>query len=376
MNVSKVAIIQDYCGYGGRFMVLSSIIELLNQEGITPDLVTFRSDVDPEGVTSKYQQTLAFDNKMIRPHLFGKLTEFNKLWFNLIFSLFYARKYDLIINSNNTPLFLPAKKVVHYIHFPRYVRVLKKEFFTTHLKSRLITRIVVGLDYFFSNIIYALFRARHDQTYLANSAFTKSELARVHKIPLQQIETIYPPAIREESTLQPKKELFVVSIGRFSQSKNQLSQLRVAKQLPELNFKLIGFSPAGNTYLHQCKDFIEKNELSNVELLVNIDFDQLHSTLERAAFFFHTTENEPFGITPVQAIDADCIPVVHDSGGPRESVPLGELRYADEEQAVSILRRLLTEDHTKSRDLLKSNLKKFTNTQFMRSFALILNEHS
>jgi len=31
-------------------------------------------------------------------------------------------------------------------------------------------------------------------------------------------------------------------------------------------------------------------------------------------------EKEPFGITVVEAMSASCVPVVHDSGGPREIV--------------------------------------------------------
>jgi glycosyltransferase involved in cell wall biosynthesis len=36
--------------------------------------------------------------------------------------------------------------------------------------------------------------------------------------------------------------------------------------------------------------------------------------------YVHCAENEHFGITIVEAMAAGCVPVVHDSGGPREIV--------------------------------------------------------
>ena len=36
--------------------------------------------------------------------------------------------------------------------------------------------------------------------------------------------------------------------------------------------------------------------------------------------YIHCAENEHFGITIVEAMAAGCVPIVHDSGGPREIV--------------------------------------------------------
>ena len=63
-------------------------------------------------------------------------------------------------------------------------------------------------------------------------------------------------------------------------------------------------------------------------------------TVSRAKVYFHPTLYEPFGIGIVEGMAAGCIPVAHDSGGPREFVP-PEWRYQDVEDAACKIRLAL-----------------------------------
>ena len=371
----KVAITQDYIRYGGRFMVIATMIDALNKLNITPDVLSFVSDIDSKGVEKKYHNKLKFTAIKVPFNWFKKMTEFRKIWFNLIIMSKYYKKYDIIINSNNSAIFLQSQSVINYIHFPRFDRILKNEFFNTHKNIKLKTSFLVRVDYLLSRGLYNLFSLDKDQANIANSIFTKKRLSAVHAIPESKIDVLYPPVVTDEA--QPyqasEKKGFIISIGRFSQTKNQLLQLKIAKKIPQLQFKLIGFSKEGNDYLKTCYQFIEEQQLDNVELLVNISYDELQRELKQATFFLHTTFEEPFGITPVQAIANNCIPIVPNSGGPIEIVTLSNLRYNTKEEAIQIILEMHNkEDHSLLLQELKNNLKRFSKDEFISKFNKIL----
>ncbi|MFK7954194.1 MAG: hypothetical protein AB8B73_15195, partial [Ekhidna sp.] len=257
MKNLKVAIVQDYMRYGGRFMVITSMIETLNSLHITPDLLSFVSDIDSKGVEEKYQSNLKFSNVSVPFNFFKKMTEFRKIWFNLMISLKYAHKYDVIINSNNVAILLTSKKTLNYFHFPRYDRILKNEFFKTHTNVYFKTKLLVRLDYRLSETLYRIFASGKHQINIANSEFTKSRLSEVREISLSKISVLYPPVVTgnlSDYEYSKKKDL-IISIGRFSQTKNQLLQLQIAKENPNLRFKLIGFSKDENSYLDSCYEY-------------------------------------------------------------------------------------------------------------------------
>jgi glycosyltransferase involved in cell wall biosynthesis len=48
--------------------------------------------------------------------------------------------------------------------------------------------------------------------------------------------------------------------------------------------------------------------------------DLYHKYLGEAKVYLHLMNGEHFGITVIEAMSASCLPVVHDSGGPKEIV--------------------------------------------------------
>ena len=54
--------------------------------------------------------------------------------------------------------------------------------------------------------------------------------------------------------------------------------------------------------------------------------------------------NEDFGLTPCEAISAGCIPLVHNSGGSIEVVPIRELRYNDCQEGAARLKYMAQND--------------------------------
>jgi glycosyltransferase involved in cell wall biosynthesis len=76
--------------------------------------------------------------------------------------------------------------------------------------------------------------------------------------------------------------------------------------------------------------------------------------LGRAKVYVHSAHNEHFGITIVEAMAAGCVPVVNDTGGPREivSADVG-YRWNDVNQAVVQVSNLI-EDEALRRELSKA----------------------
>jgi len=118
-------------------------------------------------------------------------------------------------------------------------------------------------------------------------------------------------------------------------------QLRIAEKIPELKFKICG---AADTQLQKIVlDGIKRKAaeigLSNVEFHSNLSTSDLKKLLHSSKYFLHTMKNEDFGIAVCEAIASGCIPIVHDSGGPREIVTNRVLRFTTIQEAVNIIRK-------------------------------------
>jgi len=118
---------------------------------------------------------------------------------------------------------------------------------------------------------------------------------------------------------------------------------------------------------------MNKYKIKNVQLHPDATFKDITDFLQKSKYFLHTLINEPFGITAVQAIAAGCIPIVHDSGGQKETVPEECLRYQDLNEVLSIINQLEAMNSNAEKKLLQSLQnyisKKFDATIFHKLMA-------
>lgn len=363
MKKIKVAIIQNKIHKGGRFQVILNIVKTLNELDIVPDIITFESQLDSVELKNNYNTMIDFNLKEIK--LNCKMPyKINIVLFNLTMKKF-NKSYDLFINSSNSSFLLPKNmNLISYIHYPQKDRIFSNKesihFPETRRKNLLsidgMTDIILRLFYKFDRL------NRKDEIILANSDFTKSVILRNYsELNKEDIDVIYPPIQINSYLPRIKKDYsLVVSMGRFCKIKRQLEQIKIAQQLPEYDFKIIGFKKKRSVYFDSCQKLISSNNISNVELIPNASYKKMQEILTNAGFFIHSTRNEPFGISPAQAINNGTIPVVHDSGGQKEVVPIEELRYNDIKEAI-----LLFKNFTKSnkRDFDKIKKKLFLNLQ-------------
>ncbi len=376
----RVAIIQNRIHKGGRLQVILALIKVLNDLGLRPDIVTLQSQISPDGIREGYNLDLDFRFRFLRPDPRVSY-EWNLLFFNRLLHTI-RQEYDLFINSSNSSLLLPrGPAIISYVHFPRSYRVLTRER-SIHLsgprgrRNWLEEELLRRACRPFYRLLphYGL-----GERIIANSRFSKEAITRyTQSLPEEEIEVVYPPVSIDEFSGDGRKERgSVVSLGRFTEIKNQLEQIDIARVLPEFTFYLAGFVKRGSSYFERCRRKVEREGLGNVMLLPNCSFSDLRDLVRRGSYFLHSTRNEPFGITTVQAAAAGCLPVVHDSGGQREIVPDEHLRWNSRDEAVARLRRLEALDSGALRRLrLKfiREMKRFDRSVFEEKFRRIITE--
>jgi hypothetical protein len=326
----KIGIVQNKIIYGGRLSVIVGIIEVLNQRGIIPDIITLATEIDSNRIREKYGTNIDFRIRKIYSPLSKLPGEIGIIAFGQALHRVH-KEYDHFIDSNNTSFFMPSGiPIFSYVHFPRIAR-LKSQFLSIHQPqgSRKTWTNKEGAILKAIGLLYSFHTLKENNYVAANSKFTLSYIRKYYPSFQRQIPVIYPPIEKNPVALIPfhEREDAICSIGRFCKGKNQLAQIRLANRLPNLQFHLIGFSEENNGYLDLCKNYVRKNSVTNVHFHENVSFDEKYEIVKTAKFFLHPNVNEPFGIATVEAIFTGCLPLVHNSGGQLEIVPLKELRF-------------------------------------------------
>ncbi|HZY47165.1 MAG TPA: glycosyltransferase, partial [Candidatus Bathyarchaeia archaeon] len=156
---------------------------------------------------------------------------------------------------------------------------------------------------------------------LAISEYSRSHFDRVWGIPTK---LVYPACnmIRPGGT----KDNVVVTVARSVPEKRLEFFWDVARQSPSYEFLLL---------LTQDPRFVEYSKLlqkstpMNARVIVNPNKELYQEVLAKSKIYLHLMKGEHFGITVVEAMSAGCVPIVHDSGGPKEIVQdVGFLWYS------------------------------------------------
>lgn len=356
----KTAILQNRVSVGGRSKVMAEIIRLLNNQGHQPVLFTFSSSEEIEKFKQNYRKKSELDFHLKRPLPLAmqRGTSYQIPFLN---ALVYRqiRDFDLVINSNNLLYLLPeGPEYIHYIHFPAQASF--KYNFPSDLKWKIYTKPLTLLYNHLS------LNSRHD-IYLANSDFTKEVAIEFYELQNSTVETVYPPCLDENYDIRKlSTSPHVVSLGSFNPKKRQIEQIRIAEELPELQFSIIGLKKSPN-YFKSCKQFITDKEIKNVKLYPNLSSNQVQEKLKEAQFFLHTKKNEHFGISTVEAIANGCLPIVHNSGGQREIVSLSQLRFNEPSESVANLKSLIGSSYFEKQNYL-SELQKQLDNYTTRTF--------
>ena len=213
--------------------------------------------------------------------------------------------FDIVLSTQDIG-YVPSTHapVIQYCYFPEYF---------SHLQTG---SSPVWRLYYRPASTYYRNRVRRVGILLSVSDFTRGFVAKKWE---RDSKTVYPPCPVEdysEFTNVKSRENLVVTIGRIVPEKRFHLFIELARIVPKTRFVAIGsLSDETSAYYDQLK----KSAPENVSFVLS-PLRKVKDILARAMAYVHCAENEHFGITIVEAMAAGCVPIVHDSGGPKEIV--------------------------------------------------------
>jgi len=213
-----------------------------------------------------------------------------------------------------------GKKRIAYVHFPQNLTCMQR----VGLKHQRFWKL-----FYWPNTFQLKRQIKKIDLLICNSLYTQNAIMTYWN---RKAEVIYPP-VDIEAFRPTSKEPLVVSVGRFAPEKNYELIVQVAKQMPHVHFVIVGRKPLGEPYY----DKIVALKPDNLDLETDVTRDGLSALLGRAKIYLHSMIGEHFGISVVEAMAAGCIPVVHNSGGPKETCKSIGFLYNNVEECVKAI---------------------------------------
>ena len=294
---------------GGERVAIHSIIEAL-REGFEVYLAAEKFDLDSFrdffGVNGIFNQVHLLTYPPFRPiackAVIYQRILYNQLRLRKIISTYGP--FDVVLNTaeigNHPSSVVPS---IQYCYFPEYF---------SHLESAGV-HTLWDLYYSPARVFYRARVSRVDRI-LAVSNFTRDIVKELWG---RESTTLYPPCpIHLYSDLNMPKEDLVVTVGRIAPEKRMDLFLEMARELPQVKFVIVGSIALDK---RSYADSLKRIAPENLSIAV-APLRKVRDVLGRAKVYVHCARNEHFGITIVEAMSAGVVPVVNNSGGPREIV--------------------------------------------------------
>ncbi|MCL5019850.1 MAG: glycosyltransferase [Patescibacteria group bacterium] len=330
----RIAIVHDYIKeYGGAERVLEALTE------IYPDAPIYTSVYLPSflgphkkrfkklRIKTSWAQLFPFRAKLISPI---------RLIAPLLFTSFDFSKFDVIIVSATGAYFpnsLNKKNAVQisYTHTPpRYLYGYET---ARNWKKNKVYFALGTLAIHFLRL-WDFKYSKNVDFYIANS---KETAARIKKFYRKDSKVIYPPVDLPKTVLNSAKREYFLAGGRIARAKHTdlIIDAFVKNGLP---LKIFGKAFSG--FENEIKAKIKNN--SNIEFLGEVTDGEKAKLMKGAKAFVFASEDEDFGITPVEAMACGTPVISHRSGGVLETVIDGKTGiFYDELTLDSLLNAIL-----------------------------------
>lgn len=317
----RIALVHDYLKeYGGAEVVLETLSDIF------PDADIFTTIYHPSSfgphrsrLENKWQgrihqsffRFIPFAHKLISPLRFIS---------PLAFRSFDFSRYDLVITSATGAYFpnsLNKKnaKLICYCHTPpRYLYGLTT---ARNLDSFFYRLVNIPLQFVLH--FYRLFDFTYAQNvdqYIANSNTTASRIKKFYR---RDSVVINPPVDLPKASPLSRgeaavgREGFFLTGGRLAFAKRYDIAIKACNRL-KLPLKVFGRDFAG----FEAK--LKNISGPTVEFLGEISNEQRYQLMSEAKAFIFCSDNEDFGIIPVEAMSAGCPVIGYKSGGVVETV--------------------------------------------------------
>lgn len=353
----KVAIVHDYIKeYGGAERVLEALREVFPDAQVYT-LIYLPSFLGPHRerfknlkIHTSFLQYIPFKSKLISPI---------RIIAPLVFKTFDFSKFDVVIVSQTgayIPNLINKSKAIQicYTHTPpRYLYGFAT---ARDWKKNIVLRIFGEIaNHFLRLVDYK--SAQNVDYFIANSENVRQ---RIQKFYRKDAKVIYPPVEVQNSDAKAPRAYFLAG-GRIAKPKH--IDL-IVKTFGELNLplKVFGRPFAGTHNL----ELITHN--SNVEFVGEVSDQEKFDLMAGAKAYVFASEDEDFGITPVEAMSLGTPVIAYRSGGVLESIIEGKTGIFFDKLTVDSLKLAIGKfSKTKfvSQDCIKQG-QKFSEERFKR----------
>jgi len=307
----KIALVHDYIKeYGGAERVLEVLTEIFPDAPIYTSFYKKNSEAykhfkNKRIVASWVQYLPGFSDKLYSPLRF--LTP-------LIWGSFDFSKYDLVISSSSWYIAKGFKKPsdkfkeICYCHTPpRWLYGYNTSVNFQRYWPVKIYALIIG--HFLR--LYDFMQAQKVNYFIANS---KEVQSRIKKFYRRDATVIYPP-VSLPAVQNTKKEDYYFIVSRIVGAKGL--DLAVEAAL-KMGFKLkIAGSPAG--YYSEHNQLTKKAD-GKVEFLGQVSDEELAKLYKQAKGFLALSQDEDFGITPVESMLSGTPVIAFNGGGYKETI--------------------------------------------------------
>ena len=243
--------------------------------------------------------------------LFGRTGAYPRLHAALL--NWYARRhcseYDLVISTWNEANFDHSSMV--YVHSPAFnLRHTPEPHGVSGAKFE-------AFDYLLSRLAGFSGAALTSDLVVTNSSWTQDLVNRTYS---RRGTVVPPPVLTDDIERRPwsEREPGFVTVGRVARDKRTKKCIRIVdgvhEKIPEIHLHIVGpESDVESEYVEEVREMAEAREYVQYERLVSRE--RLTELLASHRYGLHGKENEHFGITVAEFVEAGMIPFVAPGGG-------------------------------------------------------------
>jgi glycosyltransferase involved in cell wall biosynthesis len=373
----KVALVHDYLReYGGAERVLEVLHEVYPEAPIYTAYYDHKglgvhSDKFPKHlIKTSWIQNLPFANKLISPL---------RIFAPAAFESFDMTEYDLVISSSFTyfskaVITKPEALHIAYIHTPpRYLYGYATSY---NYKKHWWTRIGGEIANHFLRLWDFEVSQRPD-ILVANSENVR---ARIKKFYRRDSEVVYPPVeveklksqIAKRKTTTQNSKLYYLSVGRLVRGKGIDVIIEACGKLG-FPLKVVGSGPEEISE----KAKVKSKKWENIEFVGHISDEKLPDIYAGAKATIVASEDEDFGIVPVESMSCGTPVLAVKAGGFLETVvPDKTGEFFDEATAESLTEALKKFDSEKyDPETCQKQAAKFSKEEFMKKIQDLVNKN-
>lgn len=364
----NVALVHDYLKeYGGAERVLEALHEIFPKAPVFTAFY-FPQYLGPHRVrfsnwqiTTSFMQNIPFAQRLVSPL---------RLLSSYAFESWNLERYDLVIVSS-TGAYFPnlirtkqGSKHLCYCHTPP--RYLYGYATTRNWRKYPWGRITADFINHKLRLIDYLASQRPDN-FIANSQEVRDRIGKFYR---REATVIYPP-VEVADIVDPKSGgNYYLTGGRLARAKNIDLIIEAANKL-KLPLKIFGRSFAG--YGQE----LQERAGPTVEFVGEVDNRQLSDLYRQAKALIFASEDEDFGIMPVEAQALGTAVIAYRSGGVKETVIEGKTGiFFDELNTESLTAAVRSFRMKKFKaDDCRDNAKRFSRARFKKEIINFINNN-